>query len=257
MSTSGYTLAQLKRGFFDRAGVQDQLGRRAATAMSQFGAFVMTRAQRSIRSGGKSGIVSKPGEPPRYHTRGPASLRDGILFAYDPARGSVVIGPVALNQVSIVRSMGRGGPSPSAWGMMKGAIPAVLEYGGTVGVREIWDATKNNGQGEWRRVPLSYRLRTSRRIPIWRATDAERRASIDRVHVKVGRRSITYTVVPIEAAKQRVRDVTIAPRPYMAPAFYGVLGEKGMDRAFRGIVGTRGLVAMGSGQNSVMLNTAV
>lgn len=90
MAESNYThgLAQIKTLFFDKKKVLDAADRATSRVLSRFGAFVRTRARSSIR---KRKRISDPGSPPSSHV---GTLRDSIYFAYDPARRSVVIGPV-------------------------------------------------------------------------------------------------------------------------------------------------------------------
>lgn len=90
MAESNYThgLAQIKTLFFDRAKVLDAADRATQKVLSRFGAFVRARARSSIR---KRKRISDPGSPPSSHV---GTLRDSIFFAFDPARRSVVIGPV-------------------------------------------------------------------------------------------------------------------------------------------------------------------
>lgn len=59
----------------------------------RFGSFVRSTAQQSIRKPNKAGDPSPPGQPPRAQTK---VLKASILFAYDPASRSVVIGPRLL-----------------------------------------------------------------------------------------------------------------------------------------------------------------
>lgn len=80
--------ARVKQSFFDRQKVLDPAERAARQVLSRFGAFVRRRSQSSIRT---RKTVSSPGSPPSSHV---GTLRRSILFAYDPSRGSVVIGPV-------------------------------------------------------------------------------------------------------------------------------------------------------------------
>ena len=98
------TLKEAKANFFDRTKVQRAVDVAERKVLSRFGAFVRQRARHSIRKRRK---VSKPGKPPHSHV---GLLRNGILFAYDSHRKSVVIGPVLLRL---------GSP-----------VPALLEYGG-------------------------------------------------------------------------------------------------------------------------------
>lgn len=91
--------------FFDRDAVRDAVDKGTRRALSKFGAYVRTRSRSSIRKRKK---ISDPGKPPSSHE---GSLRKLILFAFDAANKSVVIGPVPF---------------------AKGEAPALLEYGGTV-----------------------------------------------------------------------------------------------------------------------------
>jgi hypothetical protein len=58
----------------------------------RFGAMIMTTARQSIRKG-----KSAPGQPPRNQT---GTLKKNIIFAYDSATRSVIIGPRFLGDVS-------------------------------------------------------------------------------------------------------------------------------------------------------------
>lgn len=97
--------ADIKRFFFDRDRVLKAVSRARRRALSRAGAFVRTRARTSIR---KRKGTSPAGSPPYSHV---GTLRKGILFGYDPARESVVVGPV---------------------GFAGSRAPSLLEFGGTV-----------------------------------------------------------------------------------------------------------------------------
>lgn len=111
---------QMKAGFFDRPKVKRSMDKATHRALSKFGAFVRTRARTSMR---KNRGVSKPGQPPFTHTQ---MLRRGVLFAYEPTRENVVIGPVQLRQ----------GLSQNAADPVSGTVPQVLEYGGQIRIRD-------------------------------------------------------------------------------------------------------------------------
>jgi len=119
----GVDLERSKRNFFDRAAVLARTTPAERRVLSKFGTFVRTRARSSI--GKPTKRISRRGEPPNSHTKDKfVSLRN-ILFAFDPIRRSVVIGPVKLNQKQYL-----GGK------LQSGTVPEVLEYGGTAGIRE-------------------------------------------------------------------------------------------------------------------------
>jgi hypothetical protein len=128
-----------KKQFFDRAKVLRAMDRAQHRALSKAGAYVRQRARTSIRRPRQASLAdlspeqraayeravllaarrglprpkrplaaSRPGEPPRTPT---GILKRSIVFVYDGARKTVLIGPYALNK-------GTG-------------APRTLEYGGT------------------------------------------------------------------------------------------------------------------------------
>ena len=96
----------IKKMFFDRTAVTDNVDRATRRMLSRFGVFVRTTARYRIRKRKK---ISQPGSPPSSHT---GLLKQFIYFGYDPAQRSVVIGPVKLNA-------------------KHGDVPHILEYGGS------------------------------------------------------------------------------------------------------------------------------
>ncbi|HXG09474.1 MAG TPA: hypothetical protein VNK04_06765 [Gemmataceae bacterium] len=100
----GMTFQAAKGSFFDREKVKRSVDAGTRRVLSKFGAFVRQRARTSIR---KRKGTSPPGSPPYSHV---GLLRKFILFAYDPQRKSVVIGPTLTKEGS--------------------QAPRLLEYGG-------------------------------------------------------------------------------------------------------------------------------
>jgi len=94
---------RIKDMFFDRAAIIRAVDGAKRKVLSKAGAFIRTAAKTSIRKRKKS---APPGSPPYSHE---GSLRRLILFGYDKANDSVVVGPV---------------------GFKKSTAPNVLEYGG-------------------------------------------------------------------------------------------------------------------------------
>ena len=104
------TFQAAKGGFFDREKVKRSVDSGTRRVLSRFGAFVRQRARTSIR---KRKGTSPPGSPPYSHV---GLLRKFILFAYDPQRKSVVIGPTLTKAGS--------------------QAPRLLEYGGEVVIED-------------------------------------------------------------------------------------------------------------------------
>jgi hypothetical protein len=94
---------RIKDMFFDRAVVVRAVDGAKRKVLSKAGAFIRTAARTSIR---KRKGSAPAGKPPHSHE---GSLRRLILFGYDKAADSVVVGPV---------------------GFKKSVAPNVLEYGG-------------------------------------------------------------------------------------------------------------------------------
>ena len=131
-----------KKGFFDRAAIESQLSKQERARLSKIGAFIRRRAKSSIRKRKKP---SPPGKPPSSHT---GVLKDFIFFAYDSERRSVVVGPTKTNQ--------RNAFAIASAGRVK-TIPGVLEFGGQVGMHEVFLRNRHTGGGEW--VRLNFRAR--------------------------------------------------------------------------------------------------
>lgn len=95
---------RVKALFFDRPKVRRAVDRAKRQALSKAGAFIRQRARTSMR---RRRGPAPPGQPPHAHE---GSLRRLILFGYDRASDSVVVGPLRLNK--------------------PGEAPSVLEFGG-------------------------------------------------------------------------------------------------------------------------------
>ncbi len=104
---------QAKSLFFDRAVVTNAVGKAARKALSRVGGLIRKTAIGLIRTdkrtGKKKGTGAAAGKPPYNRT---GLLRGKIFYAYEPINQGVVIGPAKLN--------------------MKGEVPSLLEFGGTV-----------------------------------------------------------------------------------------------------------------------------
>jgi len=122
---------KVTRLFFDRPKVRRGVDRAKRRALSRAGAFIRQRARTSIR---KRKGAAPPGKPPRSHE---GSLRRLILFGFDRASDSVVVGPVKLNK--------------------PGEAPSVLELGGRTTV------TRRRTRKDGKRVIESKRVRIAAR----------------------------------------------------------------------------------------------
>lgn len=107
--------------FFDRPAVISRMDRITARTLSTAGAYVRRRAISRLR---RRKRYSKPGQTPTVHSTDPVANLRNILFGFD-GRYSVVVGPVRLNQMQYV-----------AGRITAGTVPATLEFGGQVGIRE-------------------------------------------------------------------------------------------------------------------------
>jgi len=115
-----------------------------AQVLSKFWAFVRQRARTSIR---KRKGTSQPGSPPYSHV---GLLRKFILFAYEPARQSVVIGPVLLREGSDVLRL------PEQGGRRCAAGCTMRAWSG-VGRGPCWDRRTRSEAGRQRDADLFLR----------------------------------------------------------------------------------------------------
>lgn len=195
------TAFNARRSFFDRSAVIDSVDRATRKVLSQFGAFVMTRARQSIR---KAPFVarkqrgrnrtdlrtrsSRPGQPP-FSQRG--ELKRFLFFSYDSDRKSVVVGPTILFGRKVRDGMPVAGRT----------VPQVLEYGGEISITEYQRQYSAKGR------KLS--------IKFGKNPDAWHRMGKKRIYHRPGQ-SLQLAGGP---PKIRTRVLKIAPRPYMEPAF--------------------------------------
>ena len=94
---------RIKDMFFDRHVVMRAMDSAKRKVLSQAGAFIRTAARTSIR---KRKGSAPPGKPPHSHE---GSLRRLILFGYDRANQSVVVGPVGFKNSVAPRALEHGG----------------------------------------------------------------------------------------------------------------------------------------------------
>ena len=129
-----FTLKNSKKDFFfDRAKVIAMMDKKTQAALSRAGAYIRRIARSSMRRRKKS---SPPGSPPSAHTD--PGLKK-IIFAYEPERKTVVVGPVGFSGHHVI-----GG------GVKPGVVPQTMEFGGTIGIRE-----REAAPGKW--LPVSRR----------------------------------------------------------------------------------------------------
>lgn len=83
--------AEITKMFFDKPKVTRAVSDGCRAALSKAGAFIRQKAKTSIRKRKKP---SSPGKPPSSHA---GSLRNNILFGYEPQNKTVVVGPVGFN----------------------------------------------------------------------------------------------------------------------------------------------------------------
>src|SRR5690606_907792 len=94
---------RIKDMLFDRAAVTSRVDAAKRRVLSKAGVFIRTAARTSIR---KRKGSAPPGKPPHSHG---GSLRRLILFGYDRANDSVVVGPVGFKDSVAPRALEHGG----------------------------------------------------------------------------------------------------------------------------------------------------
>lgn len=174
MELGSLKIEAVARSFFDREAVQKALGKKLARGLSRFGSYVMTGARGRIRKRKKP---SKPGQSPTNWT---GALKQGIVFAADLTKKSVVIGPVRIN------------------GRSSGTAPQVLEHGGQI--------TTGQTAQKYRIGDIAALRPGGRKVKLRSAAQAALASRLS-------------------SASATASMKTIAPRPYMKPAFDKELGK--------------------------------
>lgn len=161
--------AKVKHLFFDSPRVLSAVTQAERRVMSRQGAFLRRRVRTDIlrRVGQRNGrrlvergldgrfkrgrqVVARPGQPPLVRSREPINNLRYILFAYNPAHHTVVVGPVGLKK--------------KIHGGSVRTVPELLEKGGTASVWQwapvnsnVWNFGQYRGPGtKSRRVPGRY-----------------------------------------------------------------------------------------------------
>lgn len=159
--------ARVKDFFFDRAQVHAMMERRTRRALSEQGGYIRKTASNSIKKHGaarsrpKKGKAlirwqdelrrrpaSQPGNPPHAHSSDSFATLRNILYFYDPARETVVIGPRGLRQTI------DGEPD---------TVPGLMEFGGRQRLVEVfWGGQWRPRSGKRRPRNLPTRTRVAR-----------------------------------------------------------------------------------------------
>jgi hypothetical protein len=113
----GGNLFKIKQLFFDSATVKRLVDAATLKKLNYIGGLIRKTAQNSMET---KKARSDPGKPPNVHT---GLLKNNVLYSFDPATCSVVIGPVKMNA--------------------KGTdVPRTLECGGNVDIAGKWSLFK-------------------------------------------------------------------------------------------------------------------
>lgn len=145
-----------KGWFFDRDKVRGLVDEGTREFLGKAGSNVMTTARGLIRSPGKKGKSSKPGSPPKNFT---GLLRDKIIFAYDPIKKTVVIGPTKLNTGNVSLDDG------DTVSMNGRPTTSVLEHGGTTKIKEIKVPIQKGKKGKFKTAWVRHRERLREAYP--------------------------------------------------------------------------------------------
>ncbi len=132
--------------FFDLEAVQARMDKKTERVFGATGAYVRKAMQRRMR---RRKSASAPGDYPSARPGNPL-LREKIRFGYDNRNQSLVIGPALLDRTD--REVAAAGLT----------VPELINYGGTVMRRKIWDprAKKIRYLGRNQRpIPWHYRPR--------------------------------------------------------------------------------------------------
>lgn len=130
---------KVKKLFIDQKKLVDKMRLRKRAALMRVGGRVRKTAQFSMKPGGKAGKSASPGQPPRTHKR--KGIKRFLYFTYDEKTGTVVVGPVLLNDSTTT------------------SLPKLLEVGGDRqvegGVRTVRRKAGRNNRGQFVKDSIS------------------------------------------------------------------------------------------------------
>jgi hypothetical protein len=215
MPHAGFNLTfNVKHWFFDRQRVRTMLRITTRGALGKAGALVRTIARRSMRyvtslaeqqrlidAGRRKRLTgepapSAPGTPPRAIRPHPW-IRRHLYYAYDPGRGSVVIGPVRLfTQVN---------------------VPALHEYGGRLVLRNRRRRVRKVGAGGEIRIGGPHG-RTTKPTQDWRGGTVH----VTYVRLRTAAQAARATRLNAQLYGPEHYTATFPRRPFMGPALAAV-----------------------------------
>jgi hypothetical protein len=183
--------------FFDRQKLVGQMSKAQRRALNRAGATIRTIAKRSMRPR-RLGIASAPGQPPyRHRHKGGKGVSEGlyksILYGYDSATESVVIGP------------------SSTWGPGVHRLMETHEFGGTERKKNARRRIRKvGGSGEVRigktrsSKTVKNTLRGNVHVTYAKIRTQQQAALANRINAELYGPTILHSVYP--------------PRPTMGPA---------------------------------------
>lgn len=146
-----------KDSFFDWAALQKMADTNNKKGLSRAGAFIRRRAMSLLRR--RKGPSTAPA-PPSVHSRDKVANLRNILFAYVPGgHGSVVVGPVKLNQKNDATLNGHSG-----FDLGNVTVPQLHEFGGVLRITE-WRFANSEHWNRGRKAPRGAKV-------IWRVRRA-------------------------------------------------------------------------------------
>lgn len=198
--------------FFDRAEVQRRIGKRNAAALSKLGAFIQTKAKTRVLKRGKR--RSRPGQPPIVHSQDPKRSLRYIHFYMNKDWENLKVGPSKIPN------------DPTSPTIAAGyTVPQILEFGGTIQIKEEKPEDTINVTYDWRREGVYDN-------PARRANPKKRRR-----HSR-GRRKARNRWKPLpkynknKPLLKRRRRVRIDKRPFMSVALREVVKEGVVKKAW-------------------------
>jgi hypothetical protein len=187
--------------FFDRQKLIGQMSKAQRRALNRAGATIRTIAKRSMRPR-KLGIASAPGQPPhRHRNKGGKGVSEGlyksILYGYDAATESVVIGP------------------SSTWGPGVHRLMETHEFGGA--------ERKKNARRRIRKVGVSGEVRIGKTRSSKTAKNTLRgNVNVTYAKIRTQRQATLANRINAELYGPTILHSVYPPRPTMGPALMQV-----------------------------------
>lgn len=201
----GFTVDYSIKGFFlDTRTIEGAARKGSEKALAKAGAYLRNAGRWQLR---RRKTPSMPGQSPSVRSKDSVATLRNILYGVDPAGPSMVCGPVGLHAKDFADG-----------NITAGAVPGVLEFGGTLGILEKFRPFNREGAIRAFGTRANQYVEEFGVLPEWVARDIYKQDFAKRVDRDLGGIWVPASRKRRNRYLTRVRTAKYAARPFMGPA---------------------------------------